>query len=156
MAILPNNAFLQLIAQGWVVDNVSGGCSGPLVDNTIMLLLTDATYDANVHLTDLTAQEANFTGYSREAVTYQGPYAFADGSYGVLSLENQFTPAADITASNTIWGYAVYQGGDTPMVMFQEQFTEGAVIGSPLNFLNIAVDVQVSADGVYGTAEVDN
>jgi len=126
MDIIGNNGLDQVVGD----DAVAGG----LNLCTMRLFKAPFTVDRNTLLADLTAIEADYTGYAAEAIVWSAPTISDDGQIEYQGVTGEFRPTGT-AITNSIYGGFIVAGG---ALMWAWEFPNGPLpMGSALD--NIVV-----------------
>jgi hypothetical protein len=159
MAIVANNNFYNYTAGSWLSTTSASGAD-VLGGATLMLIqqTSGASFSQSTALSDVVGAEASYPGYSRQSISWDGVYSFADGSYGLLASENIFTGTSATSAAQQIAGYAVLGAQVGTPILYMEQFPYGqnVSINDGTSVVGIGLNVQIGSQGVYGAANIRN
>jgi hypothetical protein len=143
MDLVGNNGFDLRVAADVI--------AGDLATATVHLGKTDMTVDRNTTKTELTATEADYTGYAAETVTWLAPSLADDGNIEVIGTVGEFRPTDDVVdnAIYTLWVLSADTG--TPLC-FAARFDNAPLpMAGPLDSLIVTLRWRPQTGGLVVT-----
>jgi hypothetical protein len=129
--LVGNNAFDVRVAADVI--------AGDLATATVHLGKSNMTIDRNTTKADLTATEANYTGYAAEAVTWLAPSLADDGNIEVVGTVGEFRPT-DAVVDNAIYTLWVLSATTGTPLCFAALFDDGPLpMAGPLNSIVVTL-----------------
>lgn len=112
----------RYLAQELLANSIAGApvATGPLTGAKVLLFSNNISLQESTVFADLV--EPTAAGYARSAaLTWAGPYTDGEGNQEVVGDLKNFAFSGN-SVPDTIYGYAVVEGGGSPHLLFAERF----------------------------------